>query len=63
MTPKGRLRLGFGLKVAAYGIAAFAVMLFLDATPENDPLAVLLLFAAVAIRMVARRFDARPSSD
>ena len=63
MTPKGRLRLGLGLKFAAYGVAAFAVLLFLGATRENDSLAVALLFAAVAVRMIARRFDARPPSD
>ncbi len=63
MTPKGRLRLGFGLKAAAYGVAAFAVMLFLDGTRENDNVAIILLFSAVAIRIIARRFDSRPPSD
>ncbi|MFP8873114.1 MAG: hypothetical protein VCB42_00970 [Myxococcota bacterium] len=63
MTPEGRRRYGFGLKIAAYMLAAYAVLLFLDGAKGNNQPAVILLFAAVAIRLVARRFDSRPPSD
>lgn len=63
MTTTQRQRLSLGLKIAAYVLAAYSVLLFLDSEKGNDQAAIVLIFSAVAIRLVARLFDREGSTN
>ena len=57
MQPEVKKTLSLALKVLAYLLAAYSILLFLDGVRGNDTAAVIVLFIAVGFRVIARRID------
>ena len=57
MQPEAKKTLSLVLKVLAYLLAAYSILLFLDGARGNDTSAVIVLFVAVGFRVIARRID------
>lgn len=61
--PETKKRVALAVQVLSYLMAAYAILLFLDGSRENDQAAVILLFCAVGVRLGARYIGPSPSDE